>query len=295
MFSVKNSEQAQEDVSVVIATLGGSCLVETIKQINLGSITPKEILICIPEDFVSLVPENLGPNVRIIVTESKGQVPQRATGFSVAKSSFVMQLDDDMLVDPVCIERLLFAFKELGDTSTVSPSLIGKGTTISVYKEPNYSLPRRLFYWLLNGAAGYTPGQVTMAGTCIGVDPDETDQLYFPVAWVPGGCVMHRKENLVLQNFFPFPGKAYSEDLIHSHFIKEKGVQLYICQEAVCYADIDPPVQTLHFRDFMKCLREDMRSRKYFLQLTGGRFFRMYMYYIKQLISYPFIRLKGLI
>ena len=33
---------------------------------------------------------------------------------------------------------------------------------------------------------------------------------------------MHFKKNLVLKNYFPFKGKAYSEDLFHSIELKKK-------------------------------------------------------------------------
>ena len=46
----------------------------------------------------------------------------------------------------------------------------------------------------------------------------------FITGWIPGGCVMHYKSNLVLYNFFPFSGKAYCEDLYHSIALKKNNL-----------------------------------------------------------------------
>ena len=43
------------------------------------------------------------------------------------------------------------------------------------------------------------------------------------VEWLPGGCILHSKKNLIKKNYFNFKyKKAYCEDLIHSYFLKKK-------------------------------------------------------------------------
>ena len=283
----------KSSVSVVIATLGHDCLERTILSLNASTIPPDEILICTPkESYISLF-EGIEKNVKIIETLHSGQVFQRMIGFSVAKSTFVMQLDDDISVDYRCIEKLLFAINELGDNCAVAPAMMSRETGESIYNEEssNFVLLRKMYCWLLNGSLKCAPGTVTKAGTCIGVNPGLVSEKYFSVDWLPGGCVMHKKNNLILQNFFPYPGKAYSEDLIHSQLLKNNDIYLYICKEALCYLGIDPPIQDLNFKKFIIWIRDDMRSRKYFLRLSGKGLFRMYLYYLKQFVSYPIIRL----
>ena len=61
---------------------------------------------------------------------------------------------------------------------------------------------------------------------------------YNEVDWIPGGCVIHRKENLLLFDYFPFKGKAFYEDVIQSIYLRKSGVKLLIDKQAV--AGIDP-------------------------------------------------------
>ena len=83
-------------VSVVIPTLGGNHLSNTINFINTGDTIPYEILICIPKEYLHTIDFKLSNNVILIPTEKKGQVYQRSIGFSLAKSEFILQLDDDL-------------------------------------------------------------------------------------------------------------------------------------------------------------------------------------------------------
>ena len=87
-------------LSVVIPTLGGIQLKDTIKALQNSSIQPLEILICIPNSSELLVNIDLSDNVEIIRTNKKGQVFQRMTGFLAAKGELVLQIDDD-----VCLEK----------------------------------------------------------------------------------------------------------------------------------------------------------------------------------------------
>ena len=58
-----------KSISVVIATLGGEILRNTIERLNCGSVIPNEILICIPSECLKKVTWPLPSNTRIIQTE----------------------------------------------------------------------------------------------------------------------------------------------------------------------------------------------------------------------------------
>ena len=97
-------------VSVVIPTLGGKCLIKTINSLLKSSISPFEILICIPEENKVTKLLKSQPNVKIIETKKRGQVFQRSVGFLKAKCDYVLQLDDDEILDVDCIKNLLETF-----------------------------------------------------------------------------------------------------------------------------------------------------------------------------------------
>ena len=54
------------DLSVVIATLGETSLKLTIESINNGSVVPKEILICVPEEYAKNLEIFSFSNVKIL-------------------------------------------------------------------------------------------------------------------------------------------------------------------------------------------------------------------------------------
>lgn len=265
-------------VSVVIATLGGDALRDTINSLNAGSVVPEEILVCVPEREAALVELPNEENVQIVATSVRGQVAQRAVGFRQAKSEFVLQLDDDMIVSEGCLQILMSEVD--GRKRAVAPLLISKSTNIPFYSAPANTSWRSFYYWLLNGEDGYRPGTLTLAGTNIGVDPEMVSEKSIIVDWVPGGCLMHRNEHLELSNFYPLSGKAYSEDLIHSTCLIHAGVELRVSTEAICYVDA-PERQNFGgtISEFKGFFFADYKARLIVVKRNNLSLFRMNIYY----------------
>ena len=228
----------RRDVSVVIATLGGDCLAATIEKLNAGTIAPAEILICIPELEALRAAKFACDNVRVVTTPCRGQVAQRAFGFRQARHEFVLQLDDDIHVHATCIERLHACVSRFPDVAA-GPKLhdlaTGEYTSFLNPTSDGNRLFERLLFWVINGAGGYEPGRIGRAGICMGL-PEEPEE-WFDIEWLPGACVLHRRANLVLADYYPFRGKAFAEDLFHSVELKRKGVRLVRCGSASCQVD----------------------------------------------------------
>lgn len=221
-------------VSVVMATLGGPSLKEAIGYLNKGTVVPREILICIPEPEAQRLETFPFPNVMIIQTPCRGQVAQRAYGFRLAKGDFVLQIDDDVHVRTDCLEALL-SIVASGDAIAAGPKLhdshTGKYHSFLTPSGAKLTLYEKFIYLVINGAAGFQPGKIGISGMNMGV-PDTPDD--WNVDWLPGGCLLHRNKNLVLEDFYPFPGKAYAEDLFHSALLRKKGVLLVRSGRAIC-------------------------------------------------------------
>lgn len=256
-------------VSVVIATLGGDTLAGTIDQLNRGTIVPVEILICIPQQYVSRVDGLSYPNVKVIGTECRGQVAQRAVGFRLARSAFVLQMDDDIYLDESCLENLLDCIGGRANVS-VSPTLLDcqTGRPSRFMRRPgrNDGFLEKLKFRIANGAVGYQPGRISKAGVNMAFLEDATEP--YEVDWLPGGCVLHATDNLVLSNFYPFPGKAFSEDLYHSFFLREKGVHLYHCPNAVCRVDLGSS-KAGSFSNLVRIVFGFARANLRFAKITG--------------------------
>lgn len=267
-------------VSVVMATLGGATVADTIRALNSGSLVPAEILICIPTQEADRVRDLGFDNVSVVVTEVRGQVPQRAIGFAHAANDFVLQIDDDMLVDQDCVERLLRTLHTWGSKVAVAPAFYATTSGESVYESANSGSPgQTIYHWIMNGSEGFQPGRVDRSGSGQGIDPRRAGSDPFEVEWIPGGCALHRRENLVLKNFFPFPGKAYYEDLFHSFELRRTGVRLLLDPSARCWM-VPVPSTTFAVRDFFRHLKNDYRAKTHYVRLAGRSLTRMHAWYL---------------
>jgi hypothetical protein len=224
--------KSNNNISVVIPTLGGITLRDTIIALNNSTIKPYEILICVPENAVSKVTHLMGENVFIVSCDFSGQVFQRICGFKIAKSNFVLQIDDDLIVDEECIGLLLKEITAI-DNGSIAPGLYD-------YERRNYyswithdglSKPNKFWCWVSNNSTDFPFGKISLSGVNYGFNPEQD---IASTDWLPGGCVLHRKENLVLENYYPFEGKAYLEDLYHSEILRSKGVNLFVNNNAKC-------------------------------------------------------------
>lgn len=254
-------------VSVVIATLGGPTLMRTIACLNGNGPRPAEIIVCVPDEEWGNRSDDIAPNIAIHRLPFRGQVRQRAAGFLAATSPYVLQLDDDLLFSGAALESLLQVLLDLDPSSVVAPVLVRAGSDIGFTRVAAglKGIPFSLGATLLRGAAwgDRRMGTISRVGHNYGVDPTRMTHNLLAAEWLPGGCILHRRENLVLEDFYPFGGKAYAEDLLHSHLLSEKGIGLWVFNGAQCQLDVDELP-----RQFSHVLRES-RARRYVARARG--------------------------
>lgn len=271
-------------LSVVIPTLGGDWLAGTIEYLNRGSVVPAEILICIPEAEAPRAEKLSFPNVRVVRTPCRGQVAQRAFGFQQARHDLVMQLDDDICVRADCVENMISSLQGSTDAA-VGPKLYDRKTG----EYHSFMIPtgkgwfEKFLFWIVNGAAGYEAGRIGRAGICMGIPEEPGD--WHDIGWLPGGCVLHRRQNLVLFDFYPFKGKAFAEDLFHSVLLRRKGVSLMRSGAAACDVDFPPSAS---FRPFvvLKWYRAYARALTALVSNIGGSLPHLYFYLIVNFVGH---------
>lgn len=280
-------------MTVVIPSLGGDCLGATIAALNRGTVVPAEILLCIPREQVPRAQHLTSSSVRVHPTECRGQVAQRADGFRHAAHPIVMQLDDDLTVAEDCVERLLETLEREGPMVAVSPALIDRDTGESLYKKRDRNgAIEALYYRLINGPAGYEQGRVQRSTGAVGVDPERDRQALYHVQWLPGGCVMHCRDNLVLENYYPFTGKAYCEDIIHSYHLTQRGVRLLIDPRARC--GVEAAFDSgLSWSAFVREVAADYRARQHYLSLTNQPPMFLYLFVLVRYLAYGVHRLAA--
>jgi len=263
-------------ISVVIPSLGGD-LDDTLDSVNAGSICPDEIIACLPNDTHSVKDAFKYKNLTIVYAKRYGQVYQRICGFKEAKYDYVLQLDDDVVVSYNCIELLVDFLNKTHVKVAVSPCWFNLANSEPLHQCKRTGILMFSYYWILNGVRGYSPGEVSLAGTNFGVNPKEVHGEIINVDWQPGGCVLHNKKNLILDNYYPYEGKAYSEDLIHSFLLRQFGVSLLVNVKAICMTHLNPRLSK--FGEIVS----DFKAKRYFVKLANLSLVRMIACYIIQI------------
>ena len=266
-------------LSVVIATLGGVPLKKTIRALQNSSIKPIEILICIPNSSELIENIDLSENIKIIKTKKKGQVFQRLTGFLAAIGDLVLQIDDDVFLERDTIEKLVNCIESSGNKVAIAPSIFKEGSNQSVFIGNRNTFTARVSDWVMNGVSGYKPGVISLSGVGLGLDFNDKTQDKTETEWVPGGCILHRSQNLITKDYYPFSGKAYSEDLMHSILLRDNGVKLYVCNNAIAY------IETTPYPDSFIELYRQYQASKYVIYLQKKGFLRVYLLYFLRLIK----------
>ena len=216
-------------ISIVIATLAQTSLLPVLTAIRRGSALPLEILICIPEG--SVIPTDLNhiPNTHIIICPKRGQVSQRAHGFSCATQPFVLQLDDDILLAPTTLQQLFNTLISQTQPSVIGPVLssISSHECLHPYPTGFRSLLENIYQTYIHHLPWglKRQGRVSSASYCWGIDPATTHQPVSQVDWLPGGCVLSPRDYLITYDFYPCSGKAYAEDLLNSHLRTKLGIK----------------------------------------------------------------------
>lgn len=265
-------------LSVVIATLGGDTLMATINSLNQGIRIPMEVLVCIPESESACVDGLPQSNVKIIKTPCRGQVAQRAYGLRRVSQDLVLQLDDDVILQPEDLHMLVQELAQLGNGHAVAPLCCHLSTKncMTRYNQGIKGFFQSCSAFFICGAPWGVrrAGLISPAGIGYGVDRDCCGQDPVEVQWIPGGCVLCYKENLITEDYYPFAGKAYAEDLIHSVLWRQKGVRLWFMPNVLCMTSVvDIPFSWIS-------LRQAMLPHIYVVKLIGGQVWRLKLWYV---------------
>ena len=260
-------------LSVVIPTLGGVWIKKSIDSLLQGSMTPIEILICIPTEHVSKVSHLVTDIVKIIPTEVKGQVKQRAYGFTKVSQPIVLQLDDDILFEKDCLQKLTQKLLILGKGNVVGPVYYGQHSKLCIHTLQS-GFAKNLFDYIICAAPWGVAkmGKITSIGINYGVDDRYCKEQLFSTSWLPGGCVLSFKEDLVLDDFFPFTGKAYCEDIFHSFYRTLAKTNSWVVTNVKVY--IDEPIP-----EFSKGgVEKVIAIRQEYVKLIHGPKWRLFLY-----------------
>lgn len=202
-------------MSALIPTRNRSqALLRTFESLALQSHQPFEMVIVDASDDQSTKEicespiSNLSTKIRYYTAVKLGAATQRNQAIAYATQDNIWLLDDDILLEPLCVERLWNALQS-------DPKMGGVNAMITNQKyTPPGRISRSLFEFL------YGEKLESYAGKCIGpalnLLPEDRDDLpeVIPVEWLNTTCVLYRREALP-DPLFPshFTGYSLMEDV----------------------------------------------------------------------------------
>lgn len=284
------------DLSIVIATLGNKSIISTIECINQsldsGYVAEMntEIIIVIPEKTNHVrkwLQGYLNDRYRILETSKGGQVHQRIEGFKAATGNIVMQLDDDINFEHIFISELLKELNQLPKNSAISP-LLCNSSGESLY-ERNFSFMGRLKNSYIFFKFKISEGKINSFGRSLGFNKKSMDTIQSD--WLPGGCIVHWKSNLILNNYFPFEGKAYMEDFLHSEMLIREGIELYLIKKIQCQTS--DPIDEIDYKNLISNKLKELKVKKYYWGIKKYKTYTYYWLYIIEITSVLLKRIKA--
>lgn len=103
--------------------------------------------------------------------------------------------------------------------------------------------------------------------------------------------MLHRRENLILEDFWMRPGKAYCEDVLHSHLLRQRGIRLFVDTFARCELEVVWK-EGATFYAFLIDLYNEYSARKYFMNRVSGVSLQMYLFFALRFGSYIWSALR---
>ncbi len=225
------------EISIVIPTIGENTLNKVLESIVNSSVNVKEIIISIPENKnLNILKEFINKNhIKIIKTKFNNQINQRIAGFKIASSQYIMQLDSDVILDKFCIENLHMSLLNITENASVGAFIMNVSEDKKTIKHGFLNIfVKSMRNIILNNQIDIDSWSITKAGTGFGSEKNNISESLINVDWLSGGCIIHKKHNLILDNYLPYDGKSYCEDLIHSFLLNKKGIKLYLNNRAKC-------------------------------------------------------------
>ena len=277
-------------ISVVIASIGSHSLFKTIDSIYAAKYKPKEIIISLPPDIFIKIRSIKDITIKIINSPKKGQVAQRAFGFKFVKQNYIVQCDDDIVFEDKTFLKMYENLIKLGSRNVVGPIYINIDNNDNITKiEDGF---RGFIVSLYHKFICLAPwsykrmGSLTKIGIGYGVDPQRLNSKNpFQVFWLNGGCVMCHRHDLILEDYFPFKGKAYFEDTIHSILWGKKKNKMWVIPTAKCFQYEDN-----YLLDDLKSYNHRFQIHKFVVNMIGGSILRLYVWRVFFLIKYILLR-----
>lgn len=261
-------------ISVVIPTIGESFLTNTIDKLLNGSLVPDEIIIVIPKKYsYKIQNNNFNKHVKIFIHEHASQVSQRIFGFKKSINDIILQLDADILIEQDCLKEMVNALNEQ-NSICISP----RYSTDIKYK---LSFFKKIFFnYFIKREKDFNNWDTWFTRHYF-----EYNSKMLTTKWLPGGCILHRKHNLVLENYYQFNGKAFDEDLIHSFMLSNNSIKLCIAKNAFAKSINYEAYEHKNFNELFRYIMRIYKIKKKLVHDSKGNIIYFHIWFIQWFLS----------
>ena len=285
----------EDNLTIVCATHNGSNRIPLfLDSIQNNEMKPKEIIICGTSEFdISSISKEflINNNVIFIVSEIANQTYQRKLALSKVKTSYILQLDDDLILDSNAIGNYCRHFNEPNTNKKIvcGYTILPNGEHMSYRVQNLYKNSRliRIFYKIINGFKDVKNMSILKSGRIfpLVLDHNNNDK----PEWL-SSCLMFHKDamdNQVNTNFenIIFKGKAYYEDVFFTSLLRKKGFTLILDKDIRL---THPYTQSIKPLEYINTISR----QKQLLVMSGGSYVLFYLDVIASTIFYSIKHIK---
>ena len=254
--------------SVVIASIGRSCLNLTLNDIIHSSKLPSEVIIVLPhksEFVLERKYEECGVNIYLLYA-NKGQVKQRNVGLLNCNFNIIVQLDDDIRFNTTLLECLVNEVSK-NHERVVAPLFFSHDSICKTGTEVTRNIFLRFVFGADSEKESLGMGYISKIGLAMRPSFQACKDL-IQSDWLPGGCMAYHKQFAEIDPHFLSPeGKFYGEDIINTCHMKDKGAELFFATKLTVYTEFGSPLKIKdvlsHFKSMIYIQNMTQRENNY--------------------------------
>jgi len=223
-------------ISVVCASHKGcKKLPNLISSISINTINPFEIILCVTSlEDTKFIPSNhiKDLNIKIIVSKIFDQSHQRKLAIKKAKGDYIIQLDDDLILQKDTIEKFINHFNDNNNKKVISAVVLLPNKKLQSNRWNtlfNKNILFRLLIFLLNGFEDVKSMSILKSGR---IAPllffNDNTKIIDDAEWL-NSCIIYNKKAINEAEYLKGgKSKAYFEDVFFSHSLYKNNYKLIV-------------------------------------------------------------------
>jgi hypothetical protein len=288
--------RAQEDLTIVCATHNGINRIPLlINSIKKNVVSPKEIIICGTDKLdISLVDESVlrENKVSFIVSTVANQVHQRNLALFKVDTDYILQLDDDYILNRCAIGNYVRHFKgPNSNKKVVSGYVVSPNGDHMSYRTKslyNSSLFVRAFFYIVNGFKEVSNMSILKSGRIFPLVLEDLESI--EPEWLPSSLMFHKdaidKKILLDVKNNGIKGKAYYEDVFFTVLLRKRGFKLILDKNIIL---THPYTSSIKPREYIKTISR----QKQLVESTKGSYLLFYLDVFLSISFYSILHIRS--